>query len=251
MTIPLAVGIPPGGTTQATVARPGGVPQVSFTAGSGGKWNVPQTVTVTPLALDAATTYITNFQILLGPASSPSDQNYDEMTIPPVQITEETSLPPLSKVWGKCGLVGGESVVVWGASCWGPGDEGGPDPHLLAKERPNEHQPVPRERHAVMAGAGNGSSDTAPVLDATCVQNNTRGAPETAAPLVRRRSMLFRGCGRQRGHVLRRKRAIVEPDFVDQAREGEPCGFCFNIDPCPNTERLRADAQGRGTGLLS
>ncbi|HVR86093.1 MAG TPA: hypothetical protein VMU54_17355 [Planctomycetota bacterium] len=101
MTIPLAVGIPPGGTTQATVARPGGVPQVSFTAGSGGKWNVPQTVTVTPLALDAATTYITNFQILLGPASSPSDQNYDEMTIPPVQITEETSLPPPEQGLGK------------------------------------------------------------------------------------------------------------------------------------------------------
>jgi hypothetical protein len=45
--IPLGVGIPPGGTTQATVAGPGGLSQLMFSAGPSGNWNVPQTVVVT------------------------------------------------------------------------------------------------------------------------------------------------------------------------------------------------------------
>jgi len=120
VTIPLSVGIPAGGTTEATVVGPGGVPQLNFTGGSGGNWNVPQTVTVTPLSIDPTTTYVTSYEIDLGPVSS-SDVNYNGASIPPIPISEGTTTPPLKAVWGgsKCGLVGIETglplgvLVLW------------------------------------------------------------------------------------------------------------------------------------------
>jgi hypothetical protein len=113
VTIPLSVGIPQGGTTEATVTGPGGTAQLAFTAGSGGNWNVPQTVTVTPLSIDTATTYVTSYEIDLGPVSS-TDVNYSGISIPPVPIFEGTSTPPLKAVWGKCGLLGLELGLPWG-----------------------------------------------------------------------------------------------------------------------------------------
>jgi len=112
--LPLGVGIPTGGTTQATVAGPSGLSQLMFTAGPTGNWNAPQTVVVTPLLIDTSTTYVTSFTITLGPAAS-SDANYSGLAIPPVTIFEDTSLPPLTKVWGKtCGLLGTEILALWG-----------------------------------------------------------------------------------------------------------------------------------------
>jgi hypothetical protein len=107
--IPLSVFIPPGGTTQATVMGPGGIPQLNFSAPPGSNWNVPQTVVVTPLSIDTATTYVTNYQITFGPVSS-GDGNYAGIVIPPLPISEATSIPPLGQVWGTCGLLG---VEIW------------------------------------------------------------------------------------------------------------------------------------------
>jgi len=110
--IVLGVAIPMGGTTQATVSGPSGT-TLSFTAGAGGNWNLPQTVTVTPLAIDTTTTFVTDFAITLGPASS-SDSNYAGLSLPSVPIQEATSTPPLSSVWGGgCGLLGSEVLGLW------------------------------------------------------------------------------------------------------------------------------------------
>jgi len=111
--IPLGVGIPAGGTTQATVAGPSGLAQLMFTAGPTGNWNIAQTVVVTPLLIDTSTTYVTNFTITLGPASS-GDSNYSGLAIPSVTIFEATSTPPLQQVWGNhCGLLGPETLALW------------------------------------------------------------------------------------------------------------------------------------------
>jgi hypothetical protein len=111
--LPLGVGIPAGGTTQATVAGPSGLAQLMFTAGPTGNWNLAQTVVVTPLLIDTSTTYVTNFTITLGLASS-GDMNYSGLAIPPVTIVEATSTPPLTKVWGNhCGLLGPEILTLW------------------------------------------------------------------------------------------------------------------------------------------
>jgi len=112
VSIPLAVAIPAGGTTEATVAGPGGLTQLNFTGGPTSNWNVPQTVFITPLAIDPSTTYVTSYAILLGPVSS-GDSNYGGLSIPPVPVSEGTSTPPLPKVWSShCGLLGVDLLIL-------------------------------------------------------------------------------------------------------------------------------------------
>ncbi|HLY74986.1 MAG TPA: LamG-like jellyroll fold domain-containing protein [Planctomycetota bacterium] len=102
VSIPLSVSIP----YEATATGPGGLTTLTFMPST---WNLPQTVTVTPQAVDATTTYITSYEVDFTPVSS-GDKNYSGFPLPPVPIFEATSTPPLKKVW-KCGLLGLEGLV--------------------------------------------------------------------------------------------------------------------------------------------
>jgi len=102
--IPMGVSIP----YLATVAGPGGLTTLTFTAAN---WNAPQTVTITPLSVDANTTYITSFDITFTPVSG--DASYQNIPVTPLPVFEPTSTPPLNKVW-KCGLFGAEVLFPLG-----------------------------------------------------------------------------------------------------------------------------------------
>jgi len=104
VTVSFSVSIP----NLATVSGP-----ITFTSGN---WNVQQPVTVTPLAVDASTTYVTSFFINFAVASG--DTNYNGLAVPPLFVFEPTTTPPLNPVW-KCGLLGLESLLpLLAAACW-------------------------------------------------------------------------------------------------------------------------------------
>lgn len=106
VSIPLSVTLP----YEATVSGPGGLTSVSFTGGPSSNWNQPQLVTITPQSVNTQTTYVTSYEIQLTPVSS-SDMNYDGIPVAPVPVFEATSVPPLPKTWGSCGLLGLEGAV--------------------------------------------------------------------------------------------------------------------------------------------
>jgi hypothetical protein len=70
-------------------------------------WNNPVTVTVTPLSANPQTTYIAPYDIVIDSSQS-ADPAYAALPATLVPISTPVSLPPLSKVWGKCGLAGME-----------------------------------------------------------------------------------------------------------------------------------------------
>ena len=105
VSIPMTVSIP----GQATVAGPTGT-TLQFGTGN---WNMPQMVTLTPLQVDATTTYITSFEIDFGPVAS-GDPSYSGFPLPPLPVFEPTSTPPLKKVWSNCGLLGMEGLLPLG-----------------------------------------------------------------------------------------------------------------------------------------
>jgi fibronectin type 3 domain-containing protein len=99
--LPMTVSIP----YEATVAGSGGT-TLTFTSSN---WNTAQTVTVTPQAVDASTTYITSYEIDFTPVSS-ADGSYNLYPLPPVPVSEPTSTPPLKKTWN-CGLLGVDGLL--------------------------------------------------------------------------------------------------------------------------------------------
>jgi hypothetical protein len=100
--IPMTLTMPDLGT----VAGPGGVTTLTFTPAN---WNTPQTVVLTPTSADTTTTYITSYQITFTPVTG--DASYQNFPVPPLPVFEPTSIPPLKKVWGGCGLLGPEGAV--------------------------------------------------------------------------------------------------------------------------------------------
>jgi len=101
VSIPLSVSIP----YEATVAGPGGLTTLTFTVAN---WNAAQTVTITPLAVDANTTYVTSYEIDFTPVAS-GDSSYQGFPLAPLPVFEVTSTPPLKAVWN-CGLLGLEGL---------------------------------------------------------------------------------------------------------------------------------------------
>jgi hypothetical protein len=73
-------------------------------------YNNPVTVTLTPIAVDPQTTYTGPFTISIDPSAS-TDPGYKALGATLVDVNMPVNLPPLTKVWGKCGLLGGEGLL--------------------------------------------------------------------------------------------------------------------------------------------
>jgi len=91
--------------TLATVAPP----QIVIPAGTN---PTPVTVTVTPLNVNTATTYMAPYNIVINPSTS-LDPLYAALPDAFEPISTPVNIPPLNHVW-KCGLVGGEVILALG-----------------------------------------------------------------------------------------------------------------------------------------
>lgn len=72
-------------------------------------WNSPVPVSLNPILVNTQTTYIAPYDIVITPSGGDPLYNALGNTLVPVSVP--VNLPPLTKVWGKCGLLGGECLL--------------------------------------------------------------------------------------------------------------------------------------------